>query len=159
MFFSVSVDFGIVYTCFTEIQCNGTDVICCHGNLCNTKTTPTNSTLTLAPPTNNTLAPPTNTTLTLAPPTNTTRTQAPPTNTTLTLAPPTNTALTPLQCYNCFSFNPECPVVTCDAGMICGKVDDRPRRDLSPYSVNVNQCLEASQVLIQCDQFRAFGCR
>ncbi|KAK7880152.1 hypothetical protein WMY93_033175 [Mugilogobius chulae] len=83
---SQAMGFDIVYGCLSEIQCNKTEVTCCHGNLCN------------ALPTNTTLAPPTNTTLT------------PPTNSTLTMAPPTNTTQAPLQCHVCFSFDSACPV-------------------------------------------------
>ncbi|KAK7879979.1 hypothetical protein WMY93_033357, partial [Mugilogobius chulae] len=111
--------FDIVYGCLSEIQCNKTEVTCCHGNLCNAL--PTNTPLT--PPTNTTLTPPTNTTLTQATPTNTTLTQATPTNTTLTQATPTNTTQAPLQCHVCFSFASSCPVSTCAAGTICGTFD------------------------------------
>ncbi|KAK7879975.1 hypothetical protein WMY93_033353, partial [Mugilogobius chulae] len=123
-----------VYGCVSENICNNINlsqsfiginkvVSCCNTSHCNdpsvrnvpptttTQATPTNTTLTQAPPTNTTQATPTNSTLTQAPPTNSTQ------------APPTNSTLTRVQCYYCFFNDPECSVLTCEAGMICGKAD------------------------------------
>ncbi|KAK7880948.1 hypothetical protein WMY93_032402 [Mugilogobius chulae] len=43
--------------------------------------------------------------------------------TTTTQATPTNTTQATLQCYSCLSFEPWCPVSTCEAGRICGQAD------------------------------------